>query len=185
MRPACPQSAGVGGLVRQKSVCDNQNHHARENQEGREGVSDHRPGRIAGRRSWLRFRRLRRSHDIALCLWFAGLRFGRRAYASQLAVISAVDLAEGQRRGLGFAHRLEPGSIVGQKVLGVWRKVIETTELGHHEPSGKIRFGLGASFLGDIGAEGHGGPGVSPAKLAGVHGDRWTARLEISIDVAN
>jgi hypothetical protein len=59
--------------------------------------------------------------------------------------------------------------------LKPWRKdmwcipqveVIETTELGHHEPSGKIGLGLGASFLGDtgVGARGHGGPIGSPAQ---------------------
>jgi len=39
-------------------------------------------------------------------------------------------------------------------------KVIETAELGHHEPSGKIRLGLRVSFLGDTGvkARGHCGP---------------------------
>ena len=78
MRPTCPQSAGAGRLVRQKSVCDNQSYHARKNQEGREGFSGHWPGRIARSPSWLRFRRLRQPHDLALCLWFAGLRFGRR-----------------------------------------------------------------------------------------------------------
>ena len=45
--------------------------------------------------------------------------------------------------------RLESGSIVDQKALRVWRKVIETTEFGHHEPSGKIRLGFRASFPGD------------------------------------
>src|SRR5215469_7412286 len=61
---------------------------------------------------------------------------------------------------------------------------MEATELGHHEPSGKIRLGLRASFFGDtaVGARGHGGPIGSP-KLAGVHGYRWTVRLGISVDV--
>src|SRR4030095_13399667 len=42
----------------------------------------------------------------------------------------------------------------------------ETTELCHHEPSGKIRLGLRACFLGDtgVGARGHGGPIGSPAQ---------------------
>jgi hypothetical protein len=47
MRPKGPQSVGVDGLMRQKSICDNQSHHARENQQGREGFSDHLAGRIA------------------------------------------------------------------------------------------------------------------------------------------
>ena len=41
------QSAGDDVLLRQKSICDNQSHHARENQQRREGFSDHWPGRIA------------------------------------------------------------------------------------------------------------------------------------------
>ena len=43
---------------------------------------------------------------------------------------------------------------------------METTELGHHEPSGKIRLGFRASFPGDtgVGARGHGGPIGSPAQ---------------------
>src|SRR6266550_9640302 len=106
------QSAGVDVLLRQKSICDNQSHHARENQQGREEFSDHWPDRIARSRwSGLRF--------IALCRWFASLRFRRRAHASHLAVISAVDLANGQHRGLGFAHHLESGSIVSQELLRV------------------------------------------------------------------
>ena len=51
--------------------------------------------------------------------WFASLRFGRGADASHLAIISAVDLADGQHRGLGFAHRFESISIAGQKILRV------------------------------------------------------------------
>ena len=81
--------------------------------------------------------------------WFASLGFWRGADTSHLAVISAVDLADGQGRGLSLAHCLESGSIVSQKALCVWREVIETTELGHHKPGGKIRLGLRASFLGD------------------------------------
>ena len=38
---------GVDGLVRQKSICDNQSHHARENQQCRNGFSDHWPRRMA------------------------------------------------------------------------------------------------------------------------------------------
>ena len=34
-------------LLRQKSICDNQSHHARENQQCREGFSDHWPRRMA------------------------------------------------------------------------------------------------------------------------------------------
>ena len=49
----------------------------------------------------------------------AGLWFRRRAHASHLIVTSAVDLANGQRRGLGLAHRLESGTIVSQKALCV------------------------------------------------------------------
>lgn len=111
---------GVDGLVRQKSICDNQSHHARENQQGREGFSDHWPGRIARSRwSGLRFKRPLEPDDIALFRRFACLGFGRLAHASHLAVISAVDLANGQGRGLGLAHRLESGSIVSQKALCV------------------------------------------------------------------
>jgi len=96
----------------------------------------------------------------------AGLWFRRRAHASHLSVVSAVDLANGQGRGLGLAHCLESGPIVSQKALCVCRKIIETTELGHHEPSDKIRLGLRVSFLGDtdVGARGHGGPIGSPAQ---------------------
>ena len=35
-------------LPRQKSICDNQSHHARENQQGLERFWDYWPGRIAG-----------------------------------------------------------------------------------------------------------------------------------------
>src|SRR2546430_5953742 len=52
--------------------------------------------------------------SLVCSLWFR-----RRAHASHLAVISAVDLANGQGRGLGLAHRLESGSIVSQKALCV------------------------------------------------------------------
>jgi hypothetical protein len=88
MRSKASQSAGVDGLMRQKSIRDNQSHHARENQQGREGFSDHWPGRIA-RSRW------------------SGLRF------------IALDLANGQHRGLGFARHLESGSIVSQELLRV------------------------------------------------------------------
>src|SRR5450759_2586260 len=74
----------------------------------REGFSDHWSGRVArSRRNGLSFRRPLDPHDFALGRWFASLRFWRRAHASHLAVISAIDLANGQRRGLGFAHHLE------------------------------------------------------------------------------
>ena len=97
-------------LLRQISICDNQSHHARENQQCREGFSDHWPRRMARSRwSGLRFRPSLEAHDFALCRWCAGLWFRRRAHASHLAVISAVDLANGQGRGLGLAHRLEFG----------------------------------------------------------------------------
>jgi len=107
-------------LLRQKSICDNQCHHARENQQSREGFSDHWPRRMA-RSRWtgLRFRRSLGPHDFALCRWRASLWFRRRAHASHLIVISAVDLANGQGRRLGLAHRLESGSIVSQKALCV------------------------------------------------------------------
>jgi hypothetical protein len=114
----------------------------------------------------LRSRRSLGPHDFALCRWRPSLWFRRCAYASHLAVISAVDLANGEGRGLGLAHCLEPSSIVSQKALGAGRQVIETTELGHHEPGGKIRLSLRARFLGDtgVGARGHGGPiGLNPA----------------------
>ena len=51
--------------------------------------------------------------------WFARLRFWRGTDASYLAKISTVDLADGQQRGLDFAHRFEPISIAGQKILCV------------------------------------------------------------------
>jgi hypothetical protein len=41
------QSAVADVLLRQKSICDNQSHHARENQQCREGFSDHWPRRMA------------------------------------------------------------------------------------------------------------------------------------------
>src|SRR5438034_10991605 len=63
------------------------------------------------RRSGLRFMPSLQAHDFALCRWCAGLWFRRRAHASHLAVISAVDLANGQGRGLDLVHRLESGSI--------------------------------------------------------------------------
>jgi hypothetical protein len=47
--PTNPQSVAVDGLVRQKPVCDNQSHHARENQQCLEGFWDHGTGRIARR----------------------------------------------------------------------------------------------------------------------------------------
>ena len=109
-----------GVLLRQKSICDNQCHHARENQQSREGFSDHWPRRMA-RSRWigLRFRRSLGLHDFALCRWRASLWFRRRAHASHLIVVSAVDLANGKGRGLGLAHRLESGSIASQKGLCV------------------------------------------------------------------
>ena len=61
----------------------------------------------------------------------------------------------------------------------------QTTELGHHEPSGKIRLGLRASFLGDMALELEDMVVrlVRPPKLTGIHGYSWTVRLGISIDV--
>src|SRR5216683_1197235 len=56
---------------------------------------------------------------LCLCRWCASFWFRRRAHASHFAVISAVDLANGQGRGLVLAHRLESGSIVSQKALCV------------------------------------------------------------------
>ena len=108
-------------LLRQISIFDNQSHHARENQQCREGFSDHWFRRMARSRwSGLRFRPSLEAHDFALCRWCARLWFfRRRAHASHLAVISAVDLANGQGRGLGLAHRLESRSIVSQKALCV------------------------------------------------------------------
>src|SRR3982074_3835965 len=102
---------------------------------------------MARSRSGLRFRPSLEPRDFALRRWCASFWFRRRAHASHFAVISAVDLANGQGRGLGLAHRLESGSIVNQKALCVWRKVIETTELGDA----------------GVGARGHGGPVVAPA----------------------
>jgi hypothetical protein len=122
----------------------------------------------------LRSRRSLGPHDFALCRWRTSLWFRRCAYASHLAVISAVDLANGEGRGLGLAHCLEPSSIVSQKALGAGRQVIETTELGHHEPGGKIRLSLRARSLGDtgVGARGHGGPiGLNPAAKRGGKGN--------------
>jgi len=123
------------------------------------------------------------SLDFTRCRRCASLWIGRCAHASHLIVISAVDLANCHSRRIGLAHRLQSGSIVGQKTLCVWRKVIEAAELGHHKPSGKIRFGPRTGFLGNSGvrASGHDGPMVGPPTVAGVHGDRWTgSRLSIS-----
>jgi hypothetical protein len=107
-------------VLRQKSICDNQSHHARENQQCRDGFSDHWHRRMACSRSTgLRFRPSREPPDFAFCRWCASLWFRRRAHASHLAVISAVDLANSRSRGLGLAHRLESGSIVSQKALCV------------------------------------------------------------------
>ena len=54
-------------LLRQKSICDNQCHHARENQQCRKGFSDHWPRRIArSRQTRLRFRPSLRPHAVAL-----------------------------------------------------------------------------------------------------------------------
>src|ERR1700682_6140780 len=66
---------------------------------------------------------------------------------------------------LAFAQKLPTHDLLFPP-RNIRRKVIETTELGHHEPSGKIRLGLRASFLGDtgVGARGHGGPIGSPAQ---------------------
>jgi hypothetical protein len=96
--------------------------------------------------SGLRFRPSLKPHDFALCRCCASLWFRRRARSSHLAVISAAPLANGQGGGLGLPHRLESGSIGSQKALCVWRNVIETTEFGHQEPSGKIRLGFRASL---------------------------------------
>jgi hypothetical protein len=118
-------------------------------------------------------------HDFAVCRCVASLWLRRRARASHLAVISALDLANGQGGGLGLAHRLESSSIVGQKALCVWRKVIETTELGHHEPSCKIRLGFVRAFLAILVLELEDMVVrlVRPSKLVNVHGDRWTVRM--------
>src|SRR5271169_568982 len=78
-----------------------------------------------------------------------GFWFWRRARASHLAIIGGVDLANCCRFRLGLAHPFEPGSIVSQEPLRVWRQVIEATELGHHKPCGKIRLSFGAGFSGD------------------------------------
>jgi len=126
------------------------------------------------------------SLDFTRCRRCASLWIGRCAHASHLIVISAVDLANCHSRRIGLAHRLQSGSIVGQKTLCVWRKVIEAAELGHHKPSGKIRFGPRTGFLGNSGvrASGHDGPMVGPPTVAGVHGDRWTgSRLPVLVPV--
>src|SRR5713226_967250 len=112
--------AGVDVLLRQKSIGDNQSHHARENQQCREEFSDHWPRRMArSQLTGLRFGPSLERHDFALCRGCASFWFRRRAHASHLAVISTVDLANGQGRGLGLADRLESGSIVSQKALCV------------------------------------------------------------------
>ena len=67
--------------------------------------------------------RFRPSLDFARCRCCASLRFRRRADASHLIVVGAVDLANGQGRGLGLAHRLESGSIVSEKALPKWSQV--------------------------------------------------------------
>ena len=84
-------------LLRQQSICDNQCHHARENQQCREGFSDHWPRRLARSRwSGPRFRPSLGPLDFALCRWRASLWFWCLAHASHLAVIGAVDLANSQ-----------------------------------------------------------------------------------------
>lgn len=61
-------------LLRQKSICDNQCHHARENQQCRKRLSDHWPCRIApSRLIGLRFRPSLEPHAFALCRWCASL----------------------------------------------------------------------------------------------------------------
>ena len=96
-----PNSPARAALLRQKSIRDNQSHHARENQQGRKGFSDRWPRRMArSQSSGLRFRPSLKPHDFALCRCAASLRFRRHARASHLAVISAVDLANGQGGGL-------------------------------------------------------------------------------------
>jgi hypothetical protein len=55
-------------LLRQKSKCDNQSHQARENQQCREGFSDHWHRRMArSRENGLRFRPSLEPPDFALC----------------------------------------------------------------------------------------------------------------------
>src|ERR1700682_3590340 len=84
---------------------------------------------------------------------------------------------------LAFAQKLPTHDLLFPP-RNIRRKVIETTELGHHEPSGKIRLGLRASFLGDtgVGARGHGGPIGSPAQnspafMAIIGQFAWVTRL--------
>src|SRR5258708_6078589 len=97
---------------------------------------------------------------------------GKAAVAdiAALSIRTADDAGRLYRRRVapakGVAPRAESGWIVRQNALLVWPKVIETTALGHHEASGKIRRALRASFLGDTGAgaRGHGGPIGSPAQ---------------------
>lgn len=154
-------------------IRDHQNRHAREKQQYRNNSSRHWPRRFAQRQIFLRFGPCLEARYFAGCLC-ASLWFRGYACTSHLAVISAVDLVNGHGRGLGLAHRLESGSIANEKALGVRRKVIESTELRHHEPSSKIRLGSRACFLGDtgIGAGRHcGAIRFSPKNSSGVH---WT-----------
>ena len=136
------------GSMRQKPVGSDQSHHGRENQQSRHGFSGGWPG---GSPRGLRLTRpLRPRAVIDRCT--GGFWFRRRARASHLAIIGGVDLANCRHFRLGLAHPFEPGSIVSQEPLRVWRQVIEATELGHHKPCGKIRLSFGAGFSGDTDA---------------------------------
>lgn len=143
------------GSVRQKLKGGDDSHHSHEDQQGR-----YRLGRTT-RCRWRgsRFTRPLKPNDVVVCRC-VNFRFWRRARASHLAVITTVDLANRHHFRLGFAHPVEPGSIVRQDLLRVRRKVIEAAKLGHHEQCGKIRFGLGAGFSGDAcaRARSHGRP---------------------------
>jgi hypothetical protein len=138
------------GSVRQKLKGNYDSHHSREDQQGRYGPWGHRLGRTT-RCRWRgsSVTRPLRPNDVVVCRCNVNFRFWRRARASHLAIITTVDLANRHHFRLGFAHPIEPGSIVRQDLLRVRRKVIEAAKLGHHEPCGKIRFGLGAGFSGD------------------------------------
>jgi len=110
------------------------------------------------RRAGLRFGP---SLDFARSRWCACLWLWRHAHASHLAVISAVHLAKGQGRGLGLAHRLEPGSIVSLAIISQVTKSASAFA--------RAFLAMLVLELEDMVVR-----LVRLSKFAGVHGYRWT-----------
>jgi hypothetical protein len=124
-------------LLRQKSICDHQCHHARENGEG---FSDHRP-LARSRQTGLRFRP---SFDFALCRWCASLTLGSVIDATEKLTGCAIERAYVEKgyRGHDTAnpHRV---SISGQKrgVFGVIKRELRRRSaiepvIGHMKSDG-------------------------------------------------